>query len=186
MAGTLIGPPPTRATDEQEMSKARATLSQAGCDLQGLSVENLHVSSIDMEASILFEILTRWEHWPTSSFYPCINRPGEKALAQISYRWYHGLRIVAMRVEATKKPEYIIHRITGGIGAGGYHSFLLKPVPGSGGHSETSLSIYTAMPRRYRRLFPEGLHDWMNYDIYAGLQRRTLAPRGPSPPPTLA
>jgi hypothetical protein len=186
--GWVADPPPTRVLSGEGLTGARRILADIGCELSHCTVENLHTFPVDMEPCHLFDLLVTWQQWPCSSFFPCLPAPrpaggarrwtGKHRSVRFAYRWWKVIPVVVMQLRAAEKPHHIVYEILGGIGVGGYHSFLigqpaLQPAFKSCTLS-TTLSIYTTFPRT--RIFPEGLHDRVNYDIYRKL--RSLARRG--------
>jgi hypothetical protein len=175
--GTLARPPLTRDLSEEGLKAARKTLARVGCELSRCSVENLHTFSVDMELCRLFDLLMTWQQWPRSSFFPCSGISQDR-LTCVAYRWWKMIPVVMMKLNTAERPHCIIYDIIWGIGLGGYHSFLIgemeKPPAFTPGRLQTTLSIYTTFPQTH--IFPEGLHDWVNYDIYRKL--RSLAIKG--------
>ncbi len=172
--GFLSKPPPTRVVSEEGLAAARQVLTDAGCDLSHCTVENLHTFSVDMEQDQLFDLLVTWQQWPRSSFFPC-PRTDEHGTAWFAYRWWRVIPTVIMKLRTAERPRAIIYDIVSGIGSGGYHSFLIRQadlVPALNANiAQTTLSIFTTFPRTW--LFPEGLHDRVNYDIYRKLHHQT-------------
>lgn len=170
---TSVGaePPPTRVVSEGGLAAARQVLADAGCDLSRCQVENLHTFPVDMESGSLFDLLITWQQWPRSSFFPC-SRTDAHGVTWFAYRWWKIVPIVIMKLRVAERPHAIIYDITWGIGPGGYHSFLIGQaglVPAfNTDAAQTTLAIFTTFPRIW--LFPEGLHDRVNYDIYRKLQ----------------
>jgi hypothetical protein len=171
IAGIVAKPPPTRILSEAGLAAAGQVLTEVGCDLSRCTVENLHTFPVDMEPDQLFDRLMMWQQWPHSSFFPCLNTD-EQGGIWFAYRWWKVMPIVIMKLRAAKRPCYIIYDIVWGIGPGGYHSFLIGqadfPPALRAGTAPTTLSIFTTFPRTW--LFPEGLHDRVNYDIYRKLR----------------
>jgi hypothetical protein len=175
--GALARPPLTRDLSEEGLKAARKTLASVGCELSCCAVENLHTFPVDMGRGRLFDLLMTWQQWPRSSFFPCSGISQDRATC-VAYRWWKVIPVVMMKLKAAERPRFIIYDIIWGIGAGGYHSFLIGqtvlPPAFTPGSPQTTLSIYTTFPQTH--IFPEGLHDWVNYDIYRRL--RSLAIKG--------
>ncbi len=163
MVGALTAPPPSRVVSEESVAAARKMLHRAGCDLSNCTENNLHTWPSPLPAEQIFDLFRAWTLWPPSGFFACttIDRGGEEWFA---YRWYKLVPIVKMKLKTAVSPQYIIYDLVSGVGAGGYHSFLLSP---SG--AQTDVSILTTFPKH--PLFFEGLHDQVNHDIYARLQQ---------------
>ncbi len=170
VAGIVAEPPPTRILSGTELSAARQVLSDAGCDLSRCTVENLHTFPVDIEPGQLFDLLVTWQQWPRSSFFPCLSTD-EHGVTWFAYRWWKVIPVVIMKLRAAERLRYIIYDIVWGIGSGGYHSFLIDQAglapTFKASAPQTTLSIFTTFPRTW--LFPEGLHDQVNYDIYRKL-----------------
>jgi hypothetical protein len=156
--GLAAKPPPTRVLAPTDIAAARARLTAAGCDLAHCTENNLHTATIPLPADSLFDKVAAWELWPRSAFIPCprLDARGDQWL---SYRLYKVLPIVMMKLKTSARPQHIIYDLTWGVGAGGYHAFLF----GQGAGEATIFSIFTTFAPT--RLFLEGLHDQMNYDI---------------------
>lgn len=164
VTGLLSPPPPTRIKTEAGLAEARAILAGAGCDLSRCSENNLHTGTTSLTPDQLFNLAGAWRLWPRSSFFAC---PSTDAQGQtwLVYRWAKLVPIVKMRLKTMVRPHYLIYDLVWGVGAGGYHSFLV----GQDEAGATTFSILTTFPRTL--LFMEGLHDQMNYDIYRQLAR---------------
>ncbi|MEW5957046.1 MAG: hypothetical protein AB1801_04935 [Chloroflexota bacterium] len=163
VVGLAAAPPPSRVLDRAELAAAGHVLTGVGCDLSRCTAANLHTFPVDIEPDLLFDLLLRWQQWPCSSFFPCLSRD-EHGVIWFAYRWWKIIPIVIMKLRAAEKPRYLIYDIVWGIGPGGYHSFLI----GQADPARTTLSIFTTFPQTW--LFPEGLHDRVNYDIYRKLR----------------
>jgi hypothetical protein len=166
----LAKPPSTRVVSGAGLAAARRALTEAGCDLLRCTVENLHTFPVHMEASQLFDLLVAWQHWPCSSFFPCVSSD-EQGSTWLAYRWWKAIPVVMMKLRVAEGPSIIIYDIVWGIGSGGYHAFLVDQAERLPAHSacslRTNLSIFTTLPLPW--LFPEGFHDRVNYDIYRKL-----------------
>jgi hypothetical protein len=162
ITGLLTSPPQTRVKSEAGLAAARATLSQAGCDLSYCSENNLHTGASTLTPEQLFDLAAAWQLWPRSSFFACPSTDSQ-GKAWLAYRWCKTIPIVKMRLKTVLKPRYLIYDLVWGVGAGGYHSFLV----GWNESGATTFSILTTFPPTM--LFMEGLHDQMNYDIYRQL-----------------
>jgi hypothetical protein len=163
IVGMGAKPPPTRILTEEKLVAAREILTNTGCDLSRCMVENLHTFPVDINPGPLFDMLATWQQWPCSSFFPCPTTD-KHGTTWFAYRWWKIIPIVIMKLKAVARPYHIIYDIVWGIGPGGYHSFLIDQA----GPAQTTLSIFTTFPRTW--LFPEGLHDRVNYDIYRKLR----------------
>lgn len=170
--GVVAESPPTRVVSAGRLAAARQVLADAGCNLSRCTVENLHAFPVDMEPGALFDLLMAWQHWPRSSFFPC-SRTDEGGVTWLAYRWWKTIPIVIMKLRVAKRPHSIIYDITWGIGPRGYHSFLVGQAGLASafntGAAQTNLAIFTTFPRTW--LFPEGLHDRVNYGIYRKLSK---------------
>ncbi len=162
IAGALVQPPSTRVTSEERLAAARAILTEAGCDLSHCTVSNLHTCSTTLQPEQVFDLIAEWTLWPCSSFFAC-PRVDEQGEEWFSYRWYGMIPIVLMKLKTSVRPRHIIFDLKWGIGAGGYHSFLFTQTD----NALTEFSIFTTFSPT--RLFLEGLHDQVNYDIYHNL-----------------
>lgn len=168
VVGVMSEPPPTRVVSEAGLVAARAVLTGTNCNLRPCTEENLHTGWTSLPADLVFDLLLRWQLWPHSSFFACPSTD-EQGVSWFAYRFYEVLPIVRMRLKAARKPRYIIYDIVSGIGAGGYHSFLIEEPRRNSAHpAETQVSIFTTFPPSL--LFFEGLHDQMNADIFRELQ----------------
>jgi hypothetical protein len=168
VVGLASQSPPTRIVSETALVAARAVLTGANCNLRRCAEENLHTGPTRLPADLVFDLLREWQLWPRSSFFAC-PETDPQGVSGLTYRWYKVVPIVRMRLKAARKPRYLIYDIVSGIGAGGYHSFLIEePRPNSAHRPETQVSIFTTFPPS--RLFFEGLHDQMNADIFRELQ----------------
>lgn len=162
LAGLVTSPPQTRVKSEAGLAAARATLSQAGCNLSRCSESNLHTGATNLTPDELFDLAAGWQLWPRSSFFACPSTDSQ-AREWLAYRWCKIIPIVKMRLKTMARPRYLIYDLVWGVGAGGYHSFLV----GQNESGATTFSILTTFPPTM--LFMEGLHDQMNYDIYRHL-----------------
>jgi len=160
--GSLTAPPPSRVVSAEDVTAAREVLAQAGCDLSKCTENNLHTWPSRLPPKQIFDLFRAWQVWPRSGFFarPRTDSQGDE---WFSYRWYKLIPIVQMKLKVAVKPRYIIYDIVSGVGVGGYHSFLFDPAG-----SQVNVSILTTFPKH--PLFFEGLHDQVNYDIYAQLQ----------------
>lgn len=163
VAGSLSPPPPTRRTARIDLAHARQVLAEAGCDLEHCLVANLHTSPTTLSPGHAFDLFAAWQPWPLSAFFASTSTT--EGRQRFAYRFYGLLPIVTMRPYARVRPDHIIYEITGGIGAGGFHSFLFKAAANGG----SDVSIFTTFPPH--PLFFEGLHDRMNADIFRQLAR---------------
>lgn len=161
IVGSVTPPPPTRKLAASDLAAARAVLTTAGCDLSRCTGENLHTVITPLPPAEVFDLAAQWALWPRSAFFACPTRDAAGA-SWFSYRFYGALPIVVMRLKTAVAPQYIIYDLVSGIGAGGYHAFLLAP-QASGG---TAFSIFTIFPPT---LFLTGLHDQTNLDIFQKL-----------------
>jgi hypothetical protein len=172
ISGSVTGPPPTRVVSEEGLAAARRVLINSGCCLSRCTVENLHSFPVDAEPDWVFDMVSTWQSWPCSSFFPCLSTDRYGA-TWFAYRWWKAIPVVIMKLRTAERPHTIIYDIVWGIGPGGYHAFLIDPADLTGlintGCARATLSIFTTFPRT--RLFPEGLHDRINYDISRKLQR---------------
>lgn len=164
-AGVINPPPPTRVLTGEGVAAARETLTAAGCDLSRSIVNNLHTGLTTLPPEHLFDLVTKWQLWPCSSFFAS-PRHDNQGVEWFSYRWYKIIPIVVMKLKTMVKPRHIIYDLDWGIGAGGYHSFLFR----QNSDGLTEFSIFTTFPPTI--LFMEGLHDQFNYDIYHNLKNR--------------
>ena len=156
--------PPTRDTSQEGLAKAVGVLSGIGIDVRRLPVRNLHTAPVPIPPEALFDLLLEWRHWPASTFVPRLRQSGQKTL--VSYRWLGLLPVVSMALASRSRGNHIVYYVSGGFGAGGYHSFLIDYV-GDDSTLGSHLSIFTALPKH--TLFPEGFHDQINRDIYRRL-----------------
>ena len=179
MAGTLTGPPPSRVVSEEGLAAARRVLLNSGCSLSRCTVENLHTCCVATEPDWVFDMLARWQLWPCSSFFPCLSTD-EEGTTWLAYRWWKAIPVVIMKLRTAERPRAIIYDIVWGIGPGGYHAFLIDRAGpshlNSTGVAQATLSIFTTFPRT--RLFPEGLHDRVNYDISRKLDNACRVQKG--------
>jgi hypothetical protein len=164
LLGAVAPPPPCRVLAPEGLRAAHAILTEAGCNLNGCQVENLHTWPTTAPPENAFEWLVAWQLWPTSTFLACPTLD-EAGTPWFAYRWYGLLPLVKMKLKASRKPRYIIYDLVWGIGAGGYHSFLV----GQNQHHQTTVSIYTTFAPT--PLFLEGMHDQINYDFYHQLEQ---------------
>lgn len=167
IVGGVTSPPATRKLDASDLAFARATLTAAGCDLSRCTGENLHTVITPLSPDEVFDLAMNWALWPRSAFFASPTRDAGGA-SWFSYRFYGALPIVTMRLKTAARPCHIIYDIVGGIGAGGYHSFLIEPQPSAG----TAFSIFTIFPPT---LFLSGLHDQTNLDIFHKLNALAAA-----------
>jgi|GEM_PF-3176067 len=179
ITGIVAGPPPTRSFSRIELGAVRRIVTDSGCDLSRCTVENLHIFPVKIEPGRLFDMLMAWQQWPCSSFFPCPSTDGQ-GVSWFAYRWWKVMPIVKMKLSVAERPSCIIYDIVWGIGPGGYHSFLigqaglsaqLRPGLDPALPAQTTLAIFTTLPKTW--LFPEGLHDRVNYDICRKLQSST-------------
>ncbi len=120
---------------------------------------------------LVLAALVTWQQWPRSAFFPCPSTDKYGA-TWFAYRWWKVIPVVIMKLRAAERPHHIIYDIVWGIGPGGYHSFLigqarLAPTFNARG-AQTTVSIFTTFPRT--RLFPESLHDQVDYDTLRKLR----------------
>lgn len=165
VTGSLTQAPATRIVSEAGLAGARAALTWANCDLTRCTEENLHTWISKLPADQIFDLLATWQLWPRSSFFACPSTD-QAGQVQFAYRWYGLMPIVRMKLKTVIKTRCIIYDIMGGVGQGGYHSFLLDEAA----HGQTEVSIFTTFPPT--RLFFEGLHDQVNVDIFKQLRER--------------
>jgi len=161
--GAVTQAPPTRITSEKELTAARAILNSAGCALSHCTENNLHTWSTTLLPEQVFDLAAEWKLWPRSAFFAC-PRADEQGEAWFSYRFYKVAPIVIMKLKSVVRPRHIIYDLKWGVGAAGYHSFLFDQAD----DGSTEFSILTTFPPT--RLFLEGLHDQVNYDIYRNLK----------------
>ncbi len=163
VAGVTSPPPPTRVVSAKELLAARAILTAAGCELSHCAENNLHTGRTTLPPEQLFDLAAEWKLWPRSAFFAC-SRTDEQGQAWFSYCFYKILPIVIMKLKTAVKPHHIIYDLKWGVGAGGYHAFLFEQAA----DGATKFSILTTFPPT--RLFLEGLHDQVDYDIYRNLK----------------
>ena len=163
VVGQTSSPPPTRRRAEADVRAARVVLTAAGCDLSRCQVSNLHAQTVALPAGRLYDLFLAWDAWPCSAFFACPSVDADGG-SWLRYRFYKTLPIVVMRLKTAVRPYFIIYDLVWGIGAGGYHAFLFRPVSAA----ETEASILTTFPPS--RLFFEGLHDQMNLDVYRAVE----------------
>ena len=126
-------------------------------------MRNLHTTVVPISSQLLFDLLLKWRQWPASSFVPRIRRRRRRTV--VSYRWLGLLPVVSMELVYESLDRHIVYRVVGGLGAGGYHSFLINYTGDD--TSKSRLSIFTALPKHAP--FPAGFHDQINRDIYRKL-----------------
>ncbi len=161
--GAVTQPPPTRVVSEEGLVAARAVLTAVGCDLTHCTESNLHTGSTTLPPEQLFDLIAAWKLWPCSAFFAC-PRIDKQGTEWFSYRWYKTIPIVLMKLKTSARPHHIIYDLEWGVGAGGYHSFLFNHTA----EVLTEFAIFTTFSPT--RLFFEGIHDQVNYDIYRNLQ----------------
>ncbi|MFN8497804.1 MAG: hypothetical protein U0641_08110 [Anaerolineae bacterium] len=69
-----------------------------------------------------------------------------------------------MRLKTALRPYFIIYDLVRGIGAGGFHAFLFRPISAT----DTDVRIMTTIS--VVAVAFEGLHDQMNQDVYREVQ----------------
>lgn len=163
VVGQTSAPPPTRRAAASDVRAARAVLAAAGCDLSRCRVSNLHTQRVALPAARVYDLFLAWDAWPCSAFFACPSTDADGAI-WLRYRFYRTLPIVVMRLKTALRPYFIIYDLVRGIGAGGFHAFLFRPISAT----DTDVSIMTTFPSS--RLFFEGLHDQMNQDVYREVQ----------------
>ncbi len=165
----LIATPPTRRLDPADLAAARATLTAAGCRLQGLTCENLHTASIALTIDSVYLLFRNWRAWPRSGFLACpATGPSDETL--FSYRFWGLIPVVRMHLFAVEQARHIIFAVDGGFGHGGYHAFLFAAETASRSTlvgARSSVSIFTLYPPQP---FLTGLHDQTNRDIFRKLE----------------
>lgn len=159
LLGVAARPPSTRQLARADVDEARSALVRAGCDLGDCTEVNLHADRISLPVDQVFDLFASWQTWPVSAFFVCPWRDRAKGHG-VAYRLYGTVPVVVMQLRVAAAPRHIIYDLVKGIGAGGYHAFLFRPVS----ESSALASIVSTFPPT--RLFLEGLHDQMNYDIY--------------------
>lgn len=159
LTGVARERPATRQLGRAELDAARGVLAEAGCDLSLCTETNLHADVIPLPAAQVYEVFATWEAWPISSFFICPWQAAPNGQG-VAYRFSKTFAVVVMQLKAAVSPRYIIYDLVWGIGAGGYHGFLFRPIS----DDSTEAAIISTFPRT--RLFLEGLHDQMNLDIY--------------------
>ena len=177
ITGVTSAAPPTRVKSEKGLNQARRYLTNKNCDLSGCTVENLHTFPVNIAPEQLFKILTVWKQWPRSGFFAC-RSTDKRGSAWFSYRWWKLIPIVMMELKVNEPSQSMIYDIRYGIGAGGYHSFLINqvdlPPVFDLYKGQTSLSIFTTFPPMRIMPFQEGLHDQVNYDTYRKLRKQVV------------